>query len=135
MKKDISLSEGFRLMHYLKAFLAAFSCTVIVFALLSALFAHTDIPENVWELILSASGAFSSFLAAFFSAIGTRKRGFLTGIISSLLYTLLLILPGMVFFPGKRAAAALIKKLLYAVLFGMIGGILGINFKVKKVNS
>ena len=132
MKKEVSLSEGFPVIHYLKAFCGAFFITVIVFALVSALFSHVDIPESVWKWIQGYSAAFSCFLAALFSAIGTRKMGYLTGMVSSLCYMMLLFFVGAVIFPGEIALDMLFRKLFQAAIFGTFGGIFGINLKTKK---
>ena len=132
MKKDVSLPAGIPFTHYLKAFAAAFFVTVIIFALVSALFAFADIPQVVWEWFLGGCSAFSAFIAALFSSIGTRKMGYLTGMISSLCYTVLLFFIGAVIFPGEIALNVLFKKLIKAAVFGTFGGVLGINLKSKK---
>lgn len=131
MKKEASFSAG-KPLHYLKAFGAAFFVTVIVFALVSILFSFADIPEIIWDRIRGFSAVFSAFLAALFSAMGTRKKGYLTGLISSLCYMVLLFLVGAVIFPSQIAFPFLFKRLFQAAVFGIFGGILGINMRTKK---
>jgi len=134
LKKESFAQSDFGFIHFIKAFLAAFLVTVIVSAMLSALFAHTGISDKIWDRVTGYAGTFSSFLAAFFSAAGTRKRGYLTGAFSAAGYTFLLLCVGFVVFPGAFSLESLIKKLTYSVIFGAIGGILGINTGSKRKN-
>ena len=119
----------FNFKKYVFSFLTAFIVTVIIEALASFVFAYLKIPSGIIEAVHDYSSYFSAFLAAFLCAMKCGKRGFLTGMISAILYIAFLMAIGGLVFKSSVNIAEIIKLLPIYLICGAIGGIAGINCK------
>ena len=111
---------------YITSFALAFLITLLILSVLSIIFSFFPPPE--WVLAISDySYLLSGFIAAFFCAKKSSRRGFLTGILASLLYIATLIILGGLIFKSDISAIPLIRIFGVSALCGGAGGILGIN--------
>ena len=107
--------------------LTAFLTTVVLMAILALLICYTPLPEEAVTPSVYALNYFSVFLAGLFSAAKARKKGFLTGGLSGGLYMLLVYLLGYILFGGIAFSKQVAMNVLYCLVTGMAGGIVGIN--------
>lgn len=114
---------------YAVSFLLALAVTLVLLAAVSIVFSFLPPPSWLLETLHSYIFLFSSFIAAFFCARSSSGRGFLTGIIASNLYILLLIALGGLIFKNSLETLSVIKIFIPGSVCGAVGGILGINCK------
>ncbi|MBR4030303.1 MAG: TIGR04086 family membrane protein [Clostridia bacterium] len=72
-----------------------------------------------------------AFFAGIISAKGRSTSGWLYGSLAGLLYFLILLVLGLVFKANTGFGLSKIVSLLFCIISGAIGGILGINMKSK----
>ena len=114
---------------YIISFLAAFLTTTVLCGISAVLFSFFAPPDWLQNSFVHYSCYFSAFLAAIFSAMGSRKNGLVTGVICADIYMLILIFAGMIFLKNDFPLKSLLKVFSICSLSGGLGGIIGINFK------
>lgn len=123
MKTTISLKN------YISALLLSLAITLLILAVLSAVFTFFNVSEKLINLAPTVLFFFSSFLSGFFASRKTRRAGWLTGIIASFFYSIIILLLSIIFSSGAPTPEGALKTVLYSLPFGITGGILGINSK------
>ena len=113
----------------LKTVVTAFLITIILMGVLALLICYTALPEEAVTPGVYVLNYFSVFLAGLISAAKAKKRGFITGGISGALYMVLVYLLGYVLFGGITFTKGTLAQIMYCLIVGMIGGIVGINLK------
>ena len=113
---------------YIISILLTFAVMIILTALLSALFTFADISDSTRKIILMIMSGLLPFLSGFFASRKTNRSGYLTGIIASVFYSLIVILLSSVLY-YTISLPFIFKLLLRAIPFGLLGGIMGINSK------
>lgn len=110
-----------------KTVVMAFLITIILMGVLALLICYTSLPEEAVTPSVYVLNYFSVFLAGLFSAAKSGRKGFVTGGIAGVLYMLLVYLLGFILFGGITFSKDIMMMLLYCLITGMIGGIVGIN--------
>lgn len=105
----------------------AFLITIILMGILALLICYTPLPEEAVTPSVYALNYFSVFLAGLFSAAKAKRKGFLTGGVSGGGYMLLVYLLGYILFGGISFSKDILMCVIYCVIVGMAGGIVGIN--------
>ena len=77
---------------------------------------------------MNESTEFTTFLAAFLCARVTKRKGLVTGVISALVYEILIVLPSMLIH-FDFSLMELCVLMAQSAVSGAIGGILAINLK------
>lgn len=120
-------SVAVTLLVILKTVVTAFLVTAILMAVLALLICFTPLPEEAVTPSVYVLNYFSVFMAGLFSAAGSKSRGFVAGGLSGALYMLLVYLLGYILFGGITFSKSVISTILYCLIVGMAGGIVGIN--------
>ena len=109
----------------------AFAVTVVLVLAFALVLCYTDIDE-VWigrgARIISV---FSVALAGALCARGGKSGGWLIGGISGAAYMVILYAVGYLVFGRLELDADAVVKLIYGVVAGIVGGIIGINLNGK----
>lgn len=104
---------------------------MVTILLLTILFSFIMLSSDFIVTSLSVVSGFIVSLGAFFSGIFSarkfKSRGFLVGALSALLIFILLTLAGLLI--SEAITYMLLLKLCLMVVFGAVGGIVGINLK------
>ncbi len=124
-EKSVMLTLGI----IFKTVITAFLITVILMGILALLICYTPLPEEAVTPSVYVLNYFSIFMAGLFSAARAKRRGFVTGGISGGLYMLLVYLLGYVLFGGITFTKTVLATVIYCLVVGMIGGIVGINLR------
>ena len=122
-------NDSFPIGRFLSGWVTAFFVTVILAALLSAIFGFVGVSDSATEKIQCGAKYFSAFLAGLLCARGGKKRGWLTGSCAALVYTAALCGIGMCIYGTQAANPYILRQLGIAALCGAVGGIVGINSK------
>ena len=114
---------------YAVSFIISLCLTLVLLSALSIIFSFLAPPSWLLDSFHNYIFIFSAFIAAFLCAKASSGRGFLTGIIASNLYILLLIALGGLVFKNSLESLSFVKIFIPGTICGAVGGILGINCK------
>lgn len=98
--------------------------------LFSILMVSNDMSQSILVVLSGIACSLGAFSAGFAAAKKFKSRGFLIGALSALLIFLLILALGLILSNPITLNAAI--KLILVVLFGSIGGIMGINIKKRR---
>ena len=110
-----------------KTVIMAFLITVILMGLLALAICYTPVSEEIITPGVYILNYLSVFMAGLFAAAKAKRKGFITGGISGGIYMALVYLLGFVLFGGITFTKQVAMSILYCLLTGMAGGIVGIN--------
>ncbi len=83
--------------------------------------------------IAEAITLLSVFIAGILSTRGMKKSGWMYGFLAACSYYVILILVSLIAMGGLALNNGAVRTILLGLLFGAIGGIVGINTKTKPV--
>lgn len=108
---------------------AAFSVTVtlILVLIIAAVYYFADINETVLNVLLFSVSAVSAFLGGLFSSKHSGDKGLLHGLLTSLVYLIVLFAAAFAVNKQLTPAPRLITLLIAGSAAGMLGGIFGVN--------
>lgn len=116
----------------IKGTVKSFAVTGIILAIISILMIYIDISDNSLQIISIIILSICCYLSAYFSTQIKRTKGLVQGITCAILiFGVFLILSLII--NGFSFSEMLIRKLIVCFVFGIIGGIIGIN--TKKTNK
>ncbi len=107
----------------------AYAVTVVLVMLFALLLCYTDIGEEWVSRGARIITLFSVALAGALCAGSGRRSGWLIGGVSGALYMLVLYALGYIIFGELELSLASALRVLYGLLAGVVGGIIGINMK------
>lgn len=109
---------------------AGCAACVALLLLLSAVISVRDIPHIAFDPLMVVAGALGAFAAGYLSARLSGERGMLMGLCSSFALFLLLVLCNLLI-TTCGFGTILLVKLFAMLLAGAVGGILGVNRRVR----
>ena len=112
-----------------KTVVTAFLITIILMGVLALLICYTPISEEAITPSVYVLNYFSVFMAGLLSAARAKRRGFVTGGLSGGLYMLLVYFLGYLLFGGIEFTKAVAMNILYCLVLGILGGVVGINIR------
>ena len=112
---------------FARGVLVAAVFTVAAFAVFAFLLAYTSLPETAIPVIAVAVEAVGALIAGLFAAKGGKSRGFLTGLISGVLYMGILWVVSLLSGSGMRWGSHLLTMLIVSAASGALGGIFAVN--------
>ena len=101
--------------------------TLILIVIYSFVLAFTSVPESSIPLFTFVSGMISVFMGSSLSLIKIKEKGLINGGIVGLLYILVLYVLSSIFSTGFGVNGYSFWMILFNVIVGMIGGIIGVN--------
>ena len=120
-------------------FVTAFRTTVkaMVFTaaallLLTLFAAYGDIPDNTLSACVKAAAFISVFCAGLMVAGKRRKAGWLSGLVTGVIYVLVMIFAGFIIFGDFSLSADSVKMFFASIIGSVLGGIIGVNIKRKQ---
>lgn len=107
--------------------LAAYIITAVVFIVYAALLTYTDLTEKYLQTVITVTMAVSVVLGGFLSGRAVSKRGMVWGVLTGLLYAVIMLIIGSCINPEFSIGGKTALILLVSLCGGGLGGILGIN--------
>lgn len=101
--------------------------TLVLIVIYSFVLAFTSVPESSISLFTFVSGMISVFIGSSVSLIKIKEKGLINGGIVGLLYILVLYVLSSIFSTGFGINGYALWMILFNVIVGMIGGIIGVN--------
>lgn len=111
----------------LKSVLLSYVLTFIFIFIYSVILAHTSVSEATIPTCLFIIGMMSVFIASSLAVIKIKKNGLKNGGIIGLAYVLILYLLSSIYETGFALTKYSIATIIFYILLGMIGGIIGVN--------
>lgn len=106
-----------------------YAITAAVFLIYAALLTYTDISEGSMKIVVTAAVGVSVVIGGFFAAKAIKKRGIVWGVLTGLMYGILMIITAVCFKPDFAPSLKTGIILSLCLCGGGVGGIIGINFK------
>ena len=97
----------------------------------SFLLAYTDIPESSIPTCVFIFSLLSVFIASSFVSIKIKENGIKNGGLVGLVYILLVYTIGSLISGNFALTSGVITTIIFNILLGMIGGIVGVNLNSK----
>lgn len=123
MKALIQLSKGI---------VTSVLITLILLFIFSVLLTYTDIKESTIPTVTIIITAISIFVGSSISTIKLNKNGLVNGGAIGFIYVFLLYIISSIVQIGFTLNTYSIITIILAIIAGMIGGIMGVNIKVKQ---
>ncbi|MDO4563287.1 MAG: TIGR04086 family membrane protein [Clostridia bacterium] len=116
----------------LKNILLAFLFAVVLLALLAVVFCYSPIDEKYVSISVRAVNYISIALAGMLCSMRSRRFGYLYGAAAGALYMLMLYSAGFLIYDGIDINIHTLLGVLYGLISGGAGGIVGINLRREK---
>lgn len=116
-----------------KGVIISIMSTLILLFIFSAVLTYTDVNENIIPTVVIIITTISIFIGTTLTTKAIKKNGIINGGIISLIYILLIYLSSSITSNvGFKLTMYSIIMIIVSILFGMIGGIIGVNTRFKK---
>ncbi|MBO4898226.1 MAG: TIGR04086 family membrane protein [Clostridia bacterium] len=132
MKKVENIRRGGVITVALVSVIKAMAFTAAALLLLTVFIAYKGMPESAAMVCIKAATFLCVFTAGLFTSRKMGKSGWLSGLVSGVIYVLAMALISFFILGSFRPDANTFKMLIISVLAGVLGGITGVNIKRKK---
>ena len=126
-EKNKQITISFK--NYIKAALAAYIITAVVFILSAVLITYGKANEDTIKILSFVSTFISAAAAGYITASGMEKRGILWGALGGLIYAAILMAIFYIFGKNTDFTSGKVLCLVFSLVGGALGGIFGINTK------
>ncbi len=124
--------KGSPIISMLKGLIISYILTAAVFLIYALLITYTDVTEDHISTAALITTAAVCIICGFITARSADSRGLIWGIISGVLYVVMLLITGFLLIPEFMATTRFIIMSVLAAAAGGLGGIIGINLKHSK---
>ncbi len=112
-----------------KAFIMSFVCLIILLALIGLLIRFTSLPERWASLYVLAALCISCFFAGILTGSVMQKKGVLLGALFAAIFLLIVLILSVLVTGAVSEAGFFQLRYLPCILFGSIGGMIGVNLR------
>lgn len=130
-EKQNSAGVGRLLMPELYGLLSAFIAAVLLLVLFSAVMAAKDIPSSLITPFACISISIGAFFGGMIASKSIHSHGLMMGAVNGVLFFLFLYVIGLIM-RQVDLNTMLLLKIILSVVFGAVGGVLGVNVKHKR---
>ncbi|MDI7250019.1 MAG: TIGR04086 family membrane protein [Bacillota bacterium] len=102
--------------------------TLLLLCVLAVTMLWVDIDDRPARMIMDTIGGIGALVAGFVAGRRAEVRGMLHGGAAGLLFTLIVLLIGLLFFGAAFSLSAWVLRLIVGMILGALGGVVGINF-------
>lgn len=127
--KFLDNKENMPIFIYLKSIFSALLITVVIMLIIAAIITFTSVTESIMPLVTSIIMVLSIAYSGLLSATRLRKRGFIHGLITGAIYTILILFFSWIFINNFSLDKFVIIKGTIGIASGGIGGMIGVNLK------
>lgn len=115
-----------------KGLFYSYGITFLLILVYSAILTYTNVSESTIPTCLFIIGMISVFIASSISVIKIKKSGLKNGGIIGFSYVMILYMLSSFYETGFSLSKYSIFTIIFYILLGMIGGIVGVNLSSKK---
>lgn len=116
-----------RILIILRSIAISYAISILLIMIYAILLANTSIPESTIPISTFVISLVSVFLGSSMSMIKIRENGLVNGGIVGFIYIMILYILSSVFSTGFGLNGYSFAMIIFNVLIGMIGGIIGVN--------
>lgn len=116
----------------LKGIVISYILTAAVFLIYALLITYTDVTEDHISTTALITTAAVCIICGFITARSAESRGLIWGVLSGILYVVLLLITGFLLIPAFMPTSKFLIMSALAAAAGGLGGIIGINLKHTK---
>ena len=116
----------------LKGIVASITITLVLLFIFSILLTYTQIRESTIPTVTIIITAISIFIGSSISTIKLNKNGLLNGGAIGFIYVFVLYIISSIVQTGFSLNMYSIAMMIASIIAGMIGGIMGVNIKIKQ---
>ena len=116
----------------LKTVFKAVVITALALLVLAVFVTYGNVSDAAQSGCISAATVISVMLAGFATARKKAGAGWLSGLLAGAIYVIVMLLVGALVFGGFSVGADTVRMFALSVVSGVVGGILGVNFKGKR---
>lgn len=131
MDKNVSMNKvnlNNNIIKVIKGSVISFFISVILLFIFASLLVYTNIQETTIKPVVIIISIVSILIGSSLSSIKIKKNGIINGALVGLIYILTLYILSSISFIGFNLNIYSIIMIIGAILSGMIGGIIGVNF-------
>ncbi len=121
------MSKGKQFILVLKGVGIGYLITIILTLIYAATLAYTNVKESTIPTFMFVISAVSVFIASSIIVIKAKENGLKNGGLVGLIYILLVYLLGSFTGTGFGVTSYTITTIIFNILIGMVGGIIGVN--------
>ncbi len=114
---------------YLKGIIAAYLFSILIFLIMALMITYTNISESILPIFTSAVLIISVIISGTYTGIKLKRKGWLNGAVTGLIYIVLLFMMSWVFVEGFSLDLWTVYRTIIALIAGGIGGMIGVNMK------
>lgn len=111
----------------LKNVFIAYCIALLMFLIYAFALEFTAIPESSIPIVVFVVSMISVFIGSSFAVIKIKENGLINGGLVGLIYILVLYLLSSIFSTGFGMTGYSFSMIVFNVIIGMIGGIIGVN--------
>ena len=112
----------------LRGAIAGLLVTLLLLCLLAIVMLWVDLDDGPTRMIMDVLGGIGALVAGFVAGRGARARGLVHGGMTGLIFTVLVLVIGVLFFGATFTFWPWLLRLAAGTVLGALGGIAGINF-------
>ncbi len=131
MDKSVSMNKvnlNDNIIKVIKGSIISFLISVLLLFIFASLLVYTSIQETTIKPVVIIISIVSILIGSSLSSIKIKKNGIINGALVGLIYILTLYVLSSIAFMGFSFNIYSIIMIIGAILSGMIGGIIGVNF-------
>lgn len=131
MDKNVSMNKvnlNNNIIKVIKGSLISFLISVILLFIFASLLVYTSIQETTIKPVVIIISIVSILIGSSLSSIKIKKNGIINGALVGIIYILTPYILSSISFIGFNLNMYSIIMIIGAILSGMIGGIIGVNF-------
>ena len=110
-----------------KSVLIAYIITFILTLIYAILLSYTNISESTIPTCMFVINIFSVFIASSIAVIKIKENGLKNGGLAGLMYIIIMYLLSSLTSVGFAVSGYAISTIIFNILLGMVGGIIGVN--------
>ena len=123
-----------RLIIILRSTVISYVISIFMLMVYALLLAHTNLSESTIPIVTFVISLISVLIGSSLTMIRIRENGLINGGLVGLIYILLLYLLSSIFVTGFGLNGYSFSMIIFNVLIGMIGGIIGVNMIKEEKN-
>ena len=120
-----------RIINILKGSIISILITMGLILIASVIFSFTNVPERIIPIVIILITSISIFIGSIISSKNNAKMGIINGALVGVVYLFTIYLLSSIIFCGFSFNLKSLIMILFSILLGIVGGIIGVNLNKK----
>jgi len=124
--------RGSMMLQTLKTVAVSMIFTAIALLILALFVTYGNMSEKAVSICVAAATFICVFASGFAASSAAGKNGWLSGLVAGIIYVIVMLVVGWITLGNSSVSNETVKMFIISIVSGIIGGIMGINFKRKR---